>query len=338
MSTLVKAMSITNPGLQFSPFEFTLPNLPEDQIECKVLYCGVCHSDISMAKNDWGMTQYPFVPGHEIVGEITALGKQVTDFKVGQKIGIGWYSKSCMTCEQCLSGQQHLCPKQEGTIVGRHGGFATHVRTHWSWATPLPANLNIEKAGPLFCGGITVFGPIHHFGIKPTDKVGVIGIGGLGHLAIQFLNKWGCEVTAFTSEPSKADWVKKLGAHQVVSSTKAEEIQKLAGKFNFILNTANVTLPWDAYIQALAPNGRLHFVGAVLEPVPTHPFALITGQKSISGSPLGSPATLRKMLEFCERHKIETITETFPLSKATEAIAHVESGKARFRVVLVNDL
>jgi uncharacterized zinc-type alcohol dehydrogenase-like protein len=190
----------------------------------------------------------------------------------------------------------------------------------------------------LFCGGITVFNPIVQFAVQPTDRVGVIGIGGLGHLALQFLNKWGCEVTAFTSTGAKADEARKLGAHAVVNSRDPSELEAVAGTFDFILSTVNVDLDWDAYLGALAPRGRLHSVGAVPSPLPIPAFTLLAGQKSVSGSPLGSPATTASMLEFCARHGIAAQTEHFPLSRVNEAFEHLRAGKARYRIVLDNDL
>jgi uncharacterized zinc-type alcohol dehydrogenase-like protein len=200
----------------------------------------------------------------------------------------------------------------------------------------LPAALDPASAGPLFCGGITVFAPILDFGIKPVHRVGVVGIGGLGHLALQFLNKWGCEVTAFTSSGGKAEEARKLGAHHVVSSRDREALSKIAGTLDFILVTVNVALDWDCYLSALAPDGRLHFVGAVLEPVPVPAFALIGGRKSVSGSPLGSPATVAVMLDFCARHGIAPVVETFPMAEVNSALDHLRAGKARHRVVLAN--
>ena len=287
-----------------------------------------------MVDNEWGMTRYPLVPGHEVVGIVEALGEQAKGLSIGDRVGLGWFSGSCLSCQPCLSGSQHLCAKGEQTIVGRHGGFADRVRANWEWAIPLPEKLDPATAGPLFCGGITVFAPITDFNIKPTDRVGVIGIGGLGHMALQFLNKWGCEVTAFSSSPSKADEARALGAHHVVGTRDQAALKKMAGSLDFILVTANVALDWDLFIQALAPDGRLHFVGAVLEPVPVSAFSLIGGRKSISGSPLGSPATVTKMLDFCARHSIAPVTETFPMNEVNEALDHLRAGKARHRIIL----
>ncbi|MGH7992607.1 MAG: zinc-binding dehydrogenase, partial [Limisphaerales bacterium] len=211
-------------------------------------------------------------------------------------------------------------------------------RCHWAWAVPLPDALDSKKSGPLFCGGITVFNPIIQCDVHSTDRVGVIGIGGLGHMALQFLNKWGCEVTAFTSSDSKREEAMKFGAHHVVNSRDAAQLQKIAGSLNFILCTANATLPWDAIIASLAPKGRLHIVGAVPEPIPVAAFSLLAGQKSISGTPLGSPFNTARMLEFSTRHSIAPTIEVFPMSKVNDAMEHLRAGKARYRIVLQNDI
>ncbi|MDX2115931.1 MAG: NAD(P)-dependent alcohol dehydrogenase, partial [Planctomycetota bacterium] len=312
--------------------------LGPEQVEIAVEYCGVCHSDLSMRNNDWHMTRYPFVGGHEVVGRVAAAGPQVPGLKVGDRVGLGWYTGACLTCRQCLGGDHNLCGQNEQTIVGRHGGFATRVRTKWIWATPLPDALDARLAGPLFCGGITVFNPIVQFGVRPTDRVGVVGIGGLGHLALQFLNKWGCEVVALTSSDAKKAEAASLGAHRAVSIRDDKALKALAGSLNFILVTANASLNWPLLYAALAPKGRLHVVGAVPEPIPSVAFQMIMGQLSLSGSPLGSPATTRTMLDFVARHDIRTWVEEFPMSDINRAFEHLESGKARYRVVLKNDL
>ncbi|MBY0354163.1 MAG: NAD(P)-dependent alcohol dehydrogenase [Rickettsiales bacterium] len=341
MTTHVHALALKESHGKLQPYEFAYEgDLQPHQLEVEVLYCGVCHSDLSMANNDWGMTQYPLVPGHEIIGRVSALGEEAASkgLAVGQNVGIGWFTDSCLHCHPCLSGDHNLCTTGEQTIVGRPGGFASKIRCGWIWATPLPASLDLTKAGPLFCGGITVFNPIIQNEVRPTQRVGVVGIGGLGHLALQFLNKWGCEVTAFTSSDSKTEEAKQLGAHHVVNSRNGTELEKIAGSLDFILNTANADLDWNALLAALAPKGRFVTVGAVPNPIAVPAFALIAGQKSVGGSPLGSPATVQTMLEFCGRHGIAPVTEHFNMSEANEAFAHLEAGKARYRIVLKNDL
>ena len=310
--------------------------LGEEHVEIAVSHCGICHSDLSMLDNEWGMSGYPFVPGHEVVGTIVETGLRVKNVKKGDRVGLGWYSQSCMSCKQCLRGDQNLCATAVATIVGRHGGFADRVRAHSAWTTPIPDGVDPAKAGPLFCGGLTVFNPFVQFDVRPTHRVGVVGIGGLGHMALQFANKWGCEVVAFSSSPGKTDEAKKLGAHHVVNSRDDAAMAKLAGSLDFILVTVNVALNWPAYIQALAPRGRLHVVGAVAEPIPVAAFPMILGQKSLSGSPTGSMTTVATMLDFCARHQIAPVTEFFPMTKVNDAIAHLRSGKARYRIVLTN--
>lgn len=333
----IKAYAATSPGAALEPFEFDPGPLGDEQVEIAVDYCGICHSDLSVIHNNWGNARFPLVPGHEVSGRIVAAGDKVKKVKVGDRVGLGWFSGSCMSCPDCLRGDQNLCPNGEDTIIGRPGGFAERVRAHWAWAVPLPDGVDAAKAGPLFCGGITVFNPIVQCGVRPTDRVGVVGVGGLGHLAIQFLNKWGCEVFAFTSSADKKEELRKLGAHHVVDSRDPAQLKPLARSLDFVMVTVNVPLDWNAYIDTLAPRGRLHFVGAVLEPLNIGVFPLLLGQRSVSASPLGSPATTAQMLDFCARHDIAAVTENFGMSQVNEALAHLESGKARYRIVLKND-
>ena len=310
--------------------------LGDDEVEIAVESCGLCHSDLSVLNNEWGISQYPAILGHEAVGRVTAIGSHALDVKVGQRVGIGWSSGSCMHCRQCMSGNHNLCPEGQFTIVGHRGGFASHMRAHWAWAIPLPEGLNVADAGPLLCGGVTVFSPLAMYA-KPTSRVGIVGIGGLGHMAVKFAHAFGCDVTAFTSSEHKFDEARSFGADHVVASKDAAAIKKLAGSLDLIISTVNVPLDWDAMVNALAPNGRLHTVGVVLEPIPVSAFSLIIGQRSVSGSPIGSPATFATMLEFAARHNIAPKTEHFPMSKINDAIARLESGKARYRIVLDAD-
>lgn len=335
---MIQAYAVQKAKGRLKRIEYDPGALGPDQVEIDVIACGLCHSDLSMIDNEWGDSEYPLVPGHEVVGKIALAGTAVKHLKVGDHVGLGWFSGSCQTCLHCLGGDHNHCAQVEQTIVGRHGGFADKVRCQALWATPLPAGLDVMKAGPLLCAGITVFNPLLQYDVRPTQRVGVIGIGGLGHLALKILNKWGCEVTAFTSTDAKRDDALQMGAHHVINSRNATQLRKIAGSLDFIISTVAVEMNWDAYLDALAPKGRLHIVGAVTEPLPVPAFALIGGQRSLSGTPTGAPATLRRMLEFCARHRIEPATETFPLSRVNDAVARLKSGKARYRVVLENDL
>jgi uncharacterized zinc-type alcohol dehydrogenase-like protein len=306
------------------------------EVDVEVESCGLCHSDVSIKNNDWNMSQYPAVLGHEIVGRITALGQQAMGLRVGQRVGIGWCSGCCMHCRQCMSGNHNLCPQAQPTIIGHRGGFAKHVRAEWQWVFPLPEKLNAAEAGPLLCGGVTVFAPLARYA-KPTDRVGIIGIGGLGHMAVKFAAACGCDVTAFTASESKFEEAKAFGADHAIATKDAEGIRKLAGYFDLLISTVNVKLDWDAVVSMLAPNGRLHVVGAVPEPIPVAAFSLIMGQRSISGSPAGSPAMIATMLDFAARHGIAPETEHLPMSRINEAFARLESGKAHYRIVLDAD-
>lgn len=329
----IHAWAAHEAGGRLQPFEYDPGPLGADEVEIAVDSCGVCHSDLSMLDNEWGYTAYPFVPGHEVSGRVAALGADAKGLEPGQRVGLGWNARSCLHCEQCLAGRHHLCRRVVGTIAGRHGGFADRVRCHWLWAVPLPDALPAHETGPLLCGGITVFAPLAEFDVKPTDRVGVVGIGGLGHLALKFCRAWGCEVTAFTSSPDKAAEARAFGAHHVVDSRGAALVAQ-AGRFDLILDTANATLDWQSYLAALAPRGRLHVVGAVLEPIPVPAFALISGQKSLSGSPTGSRSLIDAMLGFAARHGIEPQTEHFPMSRVNDALDHLRAGRARYRIVL----
>lgn len=331
---MVKGYAATKPGDELRPFEYELGPLGDSQVDIDVEYCGVCHSDLSMLDNEWGLTQYPFVPGHEIVGIVNAVGAQANEVIVGQRVGLGWYSGSCMTCEWCMSGNHNLCLSAEATIIGRYGGFADKVRAEAAWVVPLPEQIDAEAAGPLFCGGITVFNPIVQLDVKPTDRVGVIGIGGLGHMALRFLNAWGCEVTAFSTSPEKETEAREFGADHFINSRDPKALETVVGSFDLILSTVNASLDWNAYIAALRPKGRLHIVGAVPQPVSVDIFPMIISQKQISGSPLGSPSTTVKMLEFAARHKIQPTIETFKFDQVNDALEKLRNGKPRYRLVL----
>jgi uncharacterized zinc-type alcohol dehydrogenase-like protein len=335
--TAYNAYAAKSAKAPLEPFSFTPGELGPEEVEIKVDYCGLCHSDLSMLDNEWGMSKYPFVPGHEVAGTVSALGDEAKGLKIGQKVGLGWFSHSCLSCRDCLSGDHHLCSTVQGTIVGRHGGFADRVRAQWTWVRPLPEGLDMAKTGPLICGGVTVFAPLLIHDVPSTARVGVIGIGGLGHMALQFASKWGCEVHAFTTSDSKEAEARELGAHFVHNTKRPDALKKLARSLDIIISTVNVPLDVPSLLDTLKPKGRLHNVGGILKPLEVPAFNLILGQKSVSGSPTGSPVVIDEMLEFSARHSIAPITETFPMSKVNDALDRLRSGKARYRIVLVKD-
>jgi uncharacterized zinc-type alcohol dehydrogenase-like protein len=336
-STAIRAWAAHEAARPVTPFSYDPGPLGAEEVEIRVEHCGLCHSDLSMIDNEWGFSGYPVVGGHEVIGSVVALGANAKGLKLGQKVGLGWMAQSCQTCKACLSGQPQMCRAGVPTIVGHHGGFAERVRAHWLWVAPIPEGVNPADAGPLLCGGLTVFSPFLNFDIKPTHRVGVVGIGGLGHLALKFARAWGCEVTAFTSSESKREEAFSLGAHRVVSSVDAASMKAIAGRLDMVIVTVNAMLDWKALMGTLAPNGRLHVVGVLPAPLQVESFALIGGQRSVSGSPTGSRQDIDTMLEFAARHGIAPQTEHFPMSRINDALDHLRAGKARYRVVLDAD-
>lgn len=329
----VHAYAATEPGAPLHPFDYDLPPASGSDVDIEVLSSGVCHSDLSIVDNEWGISAYPVVPGHEVIGRVAAVGDQVRALAQGDLVGLGWHAGYCMTCDQCMSGHHNTCPDGVTTIVGHHGGFADLVRAQEGAVVKLPEGLDPKTAGPLLCGGITVFNPIETH-VKPTHRVGVVGIGGLGHLALKFLAAWGCEVTAFTSTAAKRDEALAFGATDTIDSRDPDALAANAGRFDLILSTVNAALDWNAYLATLAPRGRLHSVGAVLAPFDLAAFALLPAERSFGASPVGAPAQIRRMLAFAARHGIAPQTEHFPMDQVNAALQHLRDGKARYRVVL----
>ncbi|AXF63098.1 MULTISPECIES: NAD(P)-dependent alcohol dehydrogenase [unclassified Leclercia] len=335
----IKSYAAPQAGAELELYEYDAGELKAEDVEVQVDYCGICHSDLSMIDNEWGFSQYPLIAGHEVIGRVVALGDAAQDkgLKIGQRVGIGWTARSCGHCDACISGNQINCLEGATPTILNNGGFADKLRADWQWVIPLPEQMDIESAGPLLCGGITVFKPLLMHHITATSRVGVIGIGGLGHIAIKLLHAMGCEVTAFSSNPAKEQEVLAMGADKVVNSRDPEALTALAGQFDLIINTVNVDLDWQPYFEALAYGGNFHTVGAVLKPLPVPAFTLIGGDRSISGSATGTPYELRKLMKFAGRTGVAPTIEMYPMSKINEAIQHVRDGKARYRVVLKAD-
>ena len=331
----VNAYAAFEQGGELKPFEYELGAIRPDEVDVEVMYCGLCHSDLSMLNNDWRGTRYPLVPGHEVVGKVIARGSQVKHLEIGQIVGVGWTASSCNTCDECTSGNHNLCDSAIGMIMGRHGGFADKVRAQATWAIPIPEGVDLKAIGPMFCGGITVFNPILQNNISPLSSVGVVGIGGLGHMALAFLKAWGCEVTAFSTSPDKEAEARALGAHHFVPTHDKDALKKLKGKFDMVLDTVNVPLDWNGYIKTLKSKGVLHIVG-VTGKVEARVGLLMSKQRSISASPTGSPHAIKQMLNFTARHDIKPMVEMYKMTDVNEAIERLKNGKPRYRVVLEN--
>jgi uncharacterized zinc-type alcohol dehydrogenase-like protein len=320
--------------LPLEKYEYELQELKDNEVEVKITHCGICHSDIHLIDNDWGISKYPLIPGHEIIGIVENTGKSVKHLKKGMRVGIGWQADSCGTCEYCLSGQEQLCSKNQPTCVGRPGGFAHSIIINSKFAIPIPEELDSDNAAPLLCAGITVYNPLRTYNVRPPMKVGVVGIGGLGHLALQFSHAFGCEVTAFSSTKEKEEEARSFGAHNFIAikDTSPGELRKYYNYFDFILSTVFVDLDWKLFVSLLKPNGRLNFVGAggsLNIPIP-----MLLNNKAISGSAIGSSGMIYEMLQFAARHKIKAKTELFPLEKVNDAIKKIKDNQIRYRAVL----
>ncbi len=332
----IHGLAVHAAGAQLLAYKYDPGELKGDEVEVKISHCGVCHSDVHLIDNDWGISKYPFIPGHEIVGTVTAVGGLVRDRKAGERVGIGWQADSCGICEWCRRGEEHLCAKSQPTCIGRNGGYAERIRVNARFAIPVPEALESENVAPLLCGGITVYSPLRNHGVRPSSRVGVIGIGGLGHMGLQFARAFGAEVTAFSTSKEKEKEARQMGAHKFVNTRDTGALKKVAGCFDFILSTVSADQDWPGYVQALRPKGMLCVVGASPTPIQVSAMSLIGGQKAISGSPSGSPADLAEMLDVAARHGVKAVTERFAMAKANDAIAKVKKNQVRYRAVLAN--
>jgi alcohol/geraniol dehydrogenase (NADP+) len=318
-----------------APFEYDPSPLGPADVEVDISHCGICHSDLHLIDNDWSSSTYPLVPGHEIVGTVAAVGADCT-LVVGQRVGIGWQRSACLECEQCRAGHENLCATQQATCVGNMGGFARSIRTDGRFVFALPDALDAAAAAPLLCGGVTVFAPLRRWGVGASSRVGVIGLGGLGHLALRFLRAMGSQVTAFTSSPDKRDDALRLGADAVTSSVSPREIRGMANTLDFLLCTVPARLDWISYLQTLKPNGVLCLVGAPPGLLQIPAAQLLTGQRAICGSDIGSPAAIREMLAFAAEHGIGAEVETAPMADVNVALQRVRDNRVRYRMVLTN--
>jgi len=332
----IHGLAVHAAGAQLLAYKFEPGELKSNEIEIRISHCGVCRSDVHLIDNDWGLSKYPFVPGHEIVGTVVEAGSGVKDRSVGERVGVGWECNSCGVCEWCRQGEEHLCAKSQPTCIGRNGGFADRIRVNSRFAIPVPASLDSENAAPLLCAGITVYSPLRNHGVRPSSRVGVIGIGGLGHLGVQFARAFGAEVTAFSTSKDKEAEARELGAHHFVNTRDTGALKKVSATFDLLLSTVNVDQDWQGYVQALRPNGTLCIVGVPPSPLQLQGNSLVAAQRSVAGSQTGSPRDLFEMLDVAARHGVKAITERFPMAKANDAVAKVKKNQVRYRAVLAN--
>jgi len=324
------------PKQQLKKHSYTQEELGLHDVLIAITHCGICHSDIHLIDDDWGMSVYPLVPGHEIVGTVIERGEKVQSLKKGERVGVGWQAGACFECEWCMKGDENLCDKDQPTCVRRPGGYATAIAIDSRFAFSIPPELSSENAAPLLCGGITVYSPLRQYDIKAPMKVGVVGIGGLGHLALQFAKGFGCEVTAFSHTPSKEKEAKELGAQHFVNISDSAELKKASRSMDTVISAVSSDLDWKAFMGVLRPKGKLIVVGASPNPINVTAGVLIGDQKMIAGSVIGNRWLIKEMLEFSARHNIQAKTEVMPMSDANTAIKKVRENKARYRIVLTN--
>jgi alcohol/geraniol dehydrogenase (NADP+) len=325
------------PGGPLHPYEYEAPPLGPLDVEVEISHCGICHTDLHLIDdNPPGLGSFPLVPGHEIVGTVVHAGPAVSHVSVGQRVGIGPLAGACYACELCLTGREQICPRAPKYLpFGIPGGYASHVRVDARCAYPIPAALPSAAAAPLLCAGATVFAPLaRHAGCDAS--VGVIGVGGLGHLALQYARAMGCEVTAFSSTPGKEEEARAFGAHEFVVSGEDPPPAGEAGRYDLILCTAPADVSWTRYVMALKPEGTLCVVGLPASDIAIPALPLLFGQRRIVGSLIGSAAESQAMLRFSARHNILPQVEVCPMADANAALARLRRNDVRYRIVLAN--
>ncbi len=314
----------------------------ETDVQIEILFCGVCHSDLHQTRNEWSgfmPTVYPCVPGHEIVGRVTSVGSAVTKFKVGDLAAVGCMVDSDGTCDECKSGLEQFCPhctftynapdKHTGGVT--YGGYSDSVVVDERFVLKVPENLDLAGTAPLLCAGITTYSPMRHWGVGPGKKVGVVGLGGLGHMGVKFAHALGAHVVVFTTSPGKVDDALRLGADEVVISKNADEMQKHAGSFDFILDAVSADHDVNAYLALLKRDGHMTLVGAPEKPLQIAAFNLIMGRRSLSGSPIGGIKETQEMLDFCGEHNITADVEVIPIQKINEAYDRLLKSDVKYR-------
>ncbi len=326
-----------------APYGFTRREPGATEIAVEILYCGVCHSDLHMARNEWGQSIYPLVPGHEIVGRVTTAGSAVTKFKVGDIAAIGVIIDSCRHCEPCNRGEEHFChegatltyaakDRVDGSIT--MGGYSSNYVVDERFAHTVPANLDLAAVAPLLCAGITTYSPLRHWNVGPGKKVGIVGLGGLGHMGLKFAHSFGAHTVQLTTSLKKKEDALKLGADEVILSTDAEAMKAHAGTFDFILDTASAPHSLDPYLALLKQDGTLTMVGLPEKPPTVAPFALIGKRLSVAGSMIGGMEETQQMLDYCGHHNITSEVEVIPIQQINEAFERMLKQDVKYRFVI----
>ncbi|MEE8118159.1 MAG: NAD(P)-dependent alcohol dehydrogenase [Gammaproteobacteria bacterium] len=333
---LIHAQACMHAGDVLIPFEYDPGEIKPTDIEISISHCGICHSDLHLMENDWGTNSYPLVPGHEIVGVVTATGAEVAGINKGMRVGVGWQRGSCGDCSHCVAGEENVCTRTEATCIGSFGGFAEAIRCHHRFVFPIPDVISSELAAPLLCAGVTVFSPLARAGIASGMKVGVLGIGGLGHLALQFAKAMGADVTAISSSKDKEEEARKLGADHFINSSNGMQMKRASRSFHFLISTVSSGLEWTHFLSQVRPGGDMCLVGVPKEPLVIPIGTLIGGQKSISGSSIGGTKSMQAMLKFAAKHDVRPQVECLPMDQANLGITKLKNNSARYRIVLLN--
>jgi uncharacterized zinc-type alcohol dehydrogenase-like protein len=338
----VKAYSASAPASPLAATTIARREPGPTDVKIDILYCGVCHSDLHFARNEWHFTQYPAVPGHEIVGRVAAVGPAVKKFKVGDTVGVGCLVDSCRTCPDCRAGLEQFCPgmvmtygSEDRALGGSTlGGYAQGIVVTEDFVLRIPSNLNLAAAAPLLCAGITTFSPLRHWKVSPGQKVGIVGLGGLGHMGVKFARAFGAHVVLFTTSPSKTADALRLGAHEVVVSTDEKQMAAHAGSFDFILDAVSAIHDVNAYFNLLKRDGNLTLVGAPGEPLAVAAFPLIMRRRSFSGSLIGGLAETQEMLDFCGQHNVTADIELIRMDQINEAYERMLKSDVKYRFVI----
>ncbi len=332
----INAFAVMSAGQRLEPYQYVPKEVGPLEVEVRISHCGMCHTDIHLINDDFGLTTFPLVPGHEIVGVVSQTGSAVQHLQAGQRVGIGPLGGACFLCEQCTTGRENICSQAQYVPIGREGGYATHIRVDSRVAFPIPDALPSEFAAPLLCAGITVFAPLQRH-VNGATRLGVIGIGGLGHLALQYGRAMGCHVTAFSTSLDKAEEAKEFGADEFVATKEQGALAARASTCDFLLSTVTADLPWADYLNILKPEGTLCVVGIPNSDISLPVIPLIFGQKTLIGSIIGSGSETKSMLEFSARHQVRPKIELFPMHEANTALERLSKNQVRYRVVLVNE-
>lgn len=342
---------MSNPTAAYAALSHTDPLTPwsldrreprADDVLIEILYCGVCHSDLHQVRDEWDNASFPMVPGHEIVGKVTRVGVDVSKWKVGDIVGVGVFTDSCRKCPSCLAGEEQYCDEgmtptyngQERDGSGAtYGGYSTQITVQQDYVVKIPASIPLERAAPLLCAGITTYSPLRHYGVKPGDTVGVVGLGGLGHMGVKFAKAMGAHVTVISHSPNKKDDALALGADDFLATKDPEVFAANKKRFNFILDTVSADHSYSDYLKLLKINGTMIIVG-LPDPTPVDAFALVGGRRSLSGSMIGGIRETQEMLDFCAEHNIASDVEVIPMSYINEAYERMLRSDVRYRFVI----